>query len=360
MRARHLLAHRRVRQADAGHQRQRLDAAHGVLRRVGVDGRQRAVVAGVQRLEHVERLRPADLAHHDPVGPHPQRVAHQRPDRHLAAALEVRRPRLQAHHVALAQTQLGSVLDRHDPLRARDRARERVQRRRLARAGAAADEDRGARRHAQGQQLGRRRRRASRRPRGRAARSPRAESGAPSGTVPTATAARSRRSRASRRADARRRAARPRPRAGPAARGCARSRAAAPPPSRSSPPPRSSRPRRSTYTSPGPLTITSSTSGSASSGSSGPRPVASTTTRSHSAARSASSQRRRLALDQRPHPLGQRAIAGLPRPRALDQPPAQRHRQLVDASMPIEVHRARKFAPLILSNRCRAARSAPG
>ena len=53
-------------------------------------------------------------------------------------------------------------------------------------------------------------------------------------------------------------------------------------------PVRSSRPRRSTYTSPGPLTITSSTSGSERSGSSGPSPVASRTTRAQSASRSAS------------------------------------------------------------------------
>ena len=60
--------------------------------------------------------------HDDPVGPHPQRVPNQLPDRHLAAAFEVGRPRLQPHHVALAQPQLGRVLDRHDPLLPGDRA----------------------------------------------------------------------------------------------------------------------------------------------------------------------------------------------------------------------------------------------
>ena len=49
--------------------------------RVGVHGRQRAVVAGVHRLQHVERLGAADLADDDPVGPHAQRVAHQVADR---------------------------------------------------------------------------------------------------------------------------------------------------------------------------------------------------------------------------------------------------------------------------------------
>ena len=49
-------------------------------------------------------------------GPHPQRVAHQRALRHLALALDVRRPRLQAHHVRLLQLQFGRVLDRDDAL----------------------------------------------------------------------------------------------------------------------------------------------------------------------------------------------------------------------------------------------------
>ncbi len=53
-------------------------------------------------------------------------------------------------------------------------------------------------------------------------------------------------------------------------------------------PARCSLPPRSTYTDPGPFTITSSTAGSASRGSSGPSPVASSTTRSRRASRSAS------------------------------------------------------------------------
>ena len=51
------------------------------------------------------------------------------------------RPRLQAHDVALPQRQLGGVLDRHDPLAFGDEAREDVEQRRLAGAGAARHED---------------------------------------------------------------------------------------------------------------------------------------------------------------------------------------------------------------------------
>ena len=72
-----LLPDRLDRQLDAGHQHQHLEPVERVARRVGVDGRQRPVVAGVHRLQHVERLGAADLADDDPVGAHAQRVAHE-------------------------------------------------------------------------------------------------------------------------------------------------------------------------------------------------------------------------------------------------------------------------------------------
>ena len=73
-------------------------------------------------------------------GPHPQRVAHEPPHGDLAAALERRRARLESHDVRVAQAQLGGVLDGDDPLVRADELGQRVERRRLARAGAAADE----------------------------------------------------------------------------------------------------------------------------------------------------------------------------------------------------------------------------
>ena len=56
-------------------QNHHLQPVQRVARGVGVDGRQRPVVAGVHRLEHVERLGAADLADDDPVGPHAKGVA---------------------------------------------------------------------------------------------------------------------------------------------------------------------------------------------------------------------------------------------------------------------------------------------
>ena len=136
-----LLADRSLRQVDAGHQHHRLEPRQRVARRVRVQRGERAVVAGVHRLQHVERRAVADLADDDAVGPHAQRVAHEVAGGDLAPSLDVRRTRLQPDDVLLAQLQFGGVLDRDDALVARDERRQHVQRRRLARAGAAADED---------------------------------------------------------------------------------------------------------------------------------------------------------------------------------------------------------------------------
>ena len=71
----HLLADRPNRQVVAGHQDHGLRSRERVARRVRVERAQRAVVARVHRLEHVQRLGAADLADDDPVRPHAERVA---------------------------------------------------------------------------------------------------------------------------------------------------------------------------------------------------------------------------------------------------------------------------------------------
>ncbi len=128
-------------QVEAGHEHQRLEARERVARRVGVQRGQRAVVAGVHRLEHVERLAAAALADDDAVGPHAQRVDHQLADGDFALALDARRLALERDDVVLRQAQFRRVLDRHDALRVRDEAAEDVEERRLAGAGAAGDDD---------------------------------------------------------------------------------------------------------------------------------------------------------------------------------------------------------------------------
>ena len=96
------------------HQRHGLDAVQGIAGAVRVRRGQRAIVAGVHRLQHIQRLAAAHLAHHNPIRAHPQRVDDQLPDAHFAAPLHVGRTRLQPHHMPLMQLQLRRVLDGDD------------------------------------------------------------------------------------------------------------------------------------------------------------------------------------------------------------------------------------------------------
>ena len=136
-----LLAHGAVGDVQVRHRDHRVETIQRVARAVGVDRRQAAVVAGVHRLEHVQRFLAADLADDDAVGTHTEGVDHQLPLPDGALAFDVRRPRLEPHRVPLPQRQFRRVLDRDDALALRDEARERVEQRRLARAGAARDDD---------------------------------------------------------------------------------------------------------------------------------------------------------------------------------------------------------------------------
>src|SRR3989442_2155158 len=117
----------------AGHQDHRFQAADRVLRTVCVDGAHRAFVTGVHGLEHVKGLAASAFAHHDPIGPHPQRVADEVPDLDCALALDVGRPGFQADYVRLPQLKLRCILDGDDALVGGDVARDDVEQRRLAR-----------------------------------------------------------------------------------------------------------------------------------------------------------------------------------------------------------------------------------
>ena len=128
-------------QIEVRHRHHRVEAIERVARAVGVDRRQAAVVAGVHRLQHVERFVAPDLADDDAIRTHTQGVDHEvaLPDR--ALAFDVGRPRLEPDDVALPHHQLGGVLDRDDALEVRDEAGEHVEQRRLAGAGAARHDD---------------------------------------------------------------------------------------------------------------------------------------------------------------------------------------------------------------------------
>jgi len=88
--------------------------------------------AGVQGDEHVQALRLAHLADHDPAGSHPQRLLDESSQGDLACALEVRLPALQADRVAVVDLQLEDLLAADHPLAGRDGAGESVEERGLA------------------------------------------------------------------------------------------------------------------------------------------------------------------------------------------------------------------------------------
>ena len=121
---------------------------------IGVDGGHRAVVAGIHRLQHVERFAGADLADDDPVGAHAQRVLDQFALGDLAPALDIRRPRLQPHDMLLLQLELGRVLDGDDALAIVDEGRHGIEHGRLAGTGTARNEDVAARADDRPQNLG--------------------------------------------------------------------------------------------------------------------------------------------------------------------------------------------------------------
>ncbi len=80
-------------------------------------------MAGVHRLQHVERFGGAHFADDDPVGPHPQGVPYQIALGDLALAFQAGRPGFQTHHMRLLQLQFGRVFDRDDALGRIDHAR---------------------------------------------------------------------------------------------------------------------------------------------------------------------------------------------------------------------------------------------
>ena len=125
-----------------GHQHHRLDAGERVARRVGVDRRQRAVVARVHGLQHVERLGAADLADDDAVGPHAQRVAHELADRRSSPSPSMFGGR-DSRRITCRWCSWSSAASSIVTMRSASGIDdgERVQERRLAGAGAAGDDD---------------------------------------------------------------------------------------------------------------------------------------------------------------------------------------------------------------------------
>jgi hypothetical protein len=151
-RGRHLIADVGGGEIDTRHHRHRLETPEQVAARVGVRGGERAVVTRVHRLEHVQRLATANLADDDPVGPHPERVADQIPNRHLPAPFDVGGAGLQRDHMRSVEAELCGVLDRDQALVVRDERREDPEQGRLAAAGPTAHDDVGTPANARGEE----------------------------------------------------------------------------------------------------------------------------------------------------------------------------------------------------------------
>ncbi|MNP62635.1 hypothetical protein D3C76_1579340 [compost metagenome] len=78
-------------------------------------------MAGIHRLQHVQRLRPPDLADDDPVGPHAQGGADQLTDGDFAFPFRIRVPGFERHQIGYRDDlQLSRILDRDHPLIGRD------------------------------------------------------------------------------------------------------------------------------------------------------------------------------------------------------------------------------------------------
>ena len=135
-------------QVQTGHEHQRFEPREGLARAVRMDGGQRAVVAGVHRLEHVERLTATALSNDDAIGTHAQRVDDQLADRDAALAVDVGRTSLETADMLLVQLQLGRILDGDDALVDRDETRADVEKSRLAGTRATGHQDVRAREHA--------------------------------------------------------------------------------------------------------------------------------------------------------------------------------------------------------------------
>jgi hypothetical protein len=130
-----------LRDLDVAHHHHVLHTRQAFARGVGVERRHRPVVARVHGGQEVETFLATDFAQDDPVWPHTQRVDDEVADGDRALALEVGRAGFERQPVRLLKPKLGRVLDGDDALARVDHLRQGVEHGRLARAGAARDDD---------------------------------------------------------------------------------------------------------------------------------------------------------------------------------------------------------------------------
>src|SRR5207245_5430050 len=92
-------------------------------------------------LEHVKRFFAADLPNHNAVRAHTQAVDNELPLAHGTFALNIRRAGFEAYNVLLFHQKFSRVFDGNDSLRIWDVAREHIEQRGFAGAGATRNQE---------------------------------------------------------------------------------------------------------------------------------------------------------------------------------------------------------------------------
>ena len=112
--ARDIVAYNWDGEIEACHRDHHFHTGQGVAGIIRVNGRERAFVAGIHGLEHVQRLGATDFTDDDSIGSHPEAVANQFALAILAMAFGVGRPGFHAHNVRMIQDEFGGILHRDD------------------------------------------------------------------------------------------------------------------------------------------------------------------------------------------------------------------------------------------------------
>ncbi|MDQ1572450.1 MAG: hypothetical protein QOH44_9, partial [Actinomycetota bacterium] len=136
-------AHGLARDGDRRHPGQRtecLESRWHIFERVGVKRARTSVVPGVQCGKQLTQFGAATLTKYEPIGAHPQRLAHETLEPERACTLEIRLAGFEGKVVRVPNAQLGDILDCDDPFVWRCAREQRREKRRLAAATRSRDE----------------------------------------------------------------------------------------------------------------------------------------------------------------------------------------------------------------------------
>ena len=101
-------------QVHTRHQDHGFQTGEHVSRGVGVSCGKGAVVTGIHRLQHIQRLAAANLADDDAIRTHTQCVTYKVANGDLSGSLQVSRSRFKREHMALLELNFRRILDGYD------------------------------------------------------------------------------------------------------------------------------------------------------------------------------------------------------------------------------------------------------